>query len=545
MAIFIQSREELEQRLVIMKMQEGWSIRALARHFAVSRNMVRRILRNHDNLRDQGHDILLTDRRARPTKRSKKLDPFEETIKRLLEKYPRITGQRLFEELSAAGYDGGISILRDRFRSLRPAPKKTPVIRFETGPGLQGQMDWSPYTIKFLKTGKATVQCFSYILGFSRRHFIDFTPRRDFFTLIRRHQDAFSHFTGTPAQCLYDSEKTVVLRWEAGRPVINPAFSGFATHYRIRPIICRRGRAETKGKIERPFQYVEGNLLCGREFQDLDDLRACARWWMREKSDIHRHETTGRPPLELFLEQELPALTGLPLHPYDCAEVALRVCDLEGCIEFETNRYPVPYEHVADILTMKATEHEILIYSPELDLIVRHERAPAGAKLSLDGTAVHGVKTIRYGLEPVREQFLELGEDAGEFLRGLQLMHSKNPGFHARYILHLKERYHSDDINRALGHACRYHAYDCKAVERILATKARPRTLEAIRNERAAEQLRAALPKINQRSLADYSVLFTLPNHPEDNPHEDPGLNDKDPDVSQNIEAQPDDECSR
>lgn len=545
MAIFIQSREELEQRLVIMKMQEGWSIRALARHFAVSRNLVRRILRNHDNLRDQGHDILLTDRRARPTKKSKKLDPFEETIKRLLEKYPCITGQRLFEELSAAGYDGGISILRDRLRSLRPAPKKTPVIRFETGPGLQGQMDWSPYTIKFLKTGKATVQCFSYILGFSRRHFIDFTPGRDFFTLIRRHQDAFSHFTGTPAQCLYDSEKTVVLRWEAGRPVINPAFSGFITHYRIRPIICRRGRAETKGKIERPFQYVEGNLLCGREFQDLDDLRACARWWMREKSDIHLHETTGRPPLELFLEQELPALTRLPLHPYDCAEVALRVCDLEGCIEFETNRYPVPYEHVADILTLKATEHEILIYSPELDLIVRHERAPAGAKLSLDGAAVHGVKTIRYGLEPVREQFLELGEDAGEFLRGLQLLHSKNPGFHARYILHLKERYHSDDINRAIGHACRYHAYDCKAVERILATKARPRSLEAIRNERAAEQLRAALPKINQRSLADYSVLFTLPNHPEDNPHEDPGLNDKDQDVSQNIEAQPDDECSR
>jgi transposase len=545
MAIFIQNREELEQRLVIMKMQEGWSIRALARHFAVSRNLVRRILRNHDNLRDQGHDILLTDRRARPTKRSKKLDPFEKTIKRLLEKYPRITGQRLFEELSAAGYDGGISILRDRLRSLRPAPKKTPVIRFETGPGLQGQMDWSPYTIKFLKTGKATVQCFSYILGFSRRHFIDFTPRRDFFTLIRRHQDAFSHFTGTPAQCLYDSEKTVVLRWEAGRPVINPAFSGFITHYRIRPIICRRGRAETKGKIERPFQYVEGNLLCGREFQDLDDLRACARWWMREKSDIHLHETTGRPPLELFLEQELPALTRLPLHPYDCAEVALRVCDLEGCIEFETNRYPVPYEHVADILTMKATEHEILIYSPELDLIVRHERAPAGAKLSLDGAAVHGVKTIRYGLEPVREQFLELGEDTGEFLRRLQLTHSKNPGFHARYILHLKERYHSDDINRAIGHACRYHAYDCKAVERILATKASPRSLEAIRNERAAEQLRAALPKINQRSLADYSVLFTLPNHPEDNPHEDPGLNDKDQDVSQNIEAQPDDECSR
>jgi hypothetical protein len=59
MAIFIQNRQEFEQQLVIMKTQEGWSIRALAGHFAVSRNMVRRILRKHEKLRDQGHDILL------------------------------------------------------------------------------------------------------------------------------------------------------------------------------------------------------------------------------------------------------------------------------------------------------------------------------------------------------------------------------------------------------------------------------------------------------------------------------------------------------
>ena len=136
MAVFIQNREEFEQQLVIMKTQDGWSIRALARHFAVSRNMVRRILRNHDNRRDQGHDILLKDRHVRKTERASKLDSYEETIKRLLEKYPRITGQRLFEELGAAGYDGGISILRDRLRSLRPSPKKTPVIRFETEAGL-------------------------------------------------------------------------------------------------------------------------------------------------------------------------------------------------------------------------------------------------------------------------------------------------------------------------------------------------------------------------------------------------------------------------
>jgi transposase len=508
MAIFIHNREELEQQLVMLRTGQGWAIRALARHFGLSRNMVRRILRKHDTLRDEGHDILLAQQRTPSAKRPSKLDPFEKTITLLLEKYPKITGERLFEELRSAGYDGGVSILRDRLRSLRPGPKQTPVIRFETEPGIQGQMDWSPYRIKFLKTGPAEVQCFSYILGFSRRHFIDFIPRRDFFTLIRRHHDAFAHFGGVPAQCLYDSEKTVVLRWEAGRPLINPAFSVFITHYHCRPIICQRARPETKGKIERPFQYVEGNFLCGREFTDLEDLRACARWWLKEKSDLHRHETTGRPPLELFLEQEQAALQPLPLHPYDCAEVALRVCNLDGYIDFETNRYPVPYEYVTDILTMKATEHEVLLYSPELSLIIRHERAPKGAGITLPGADIHRLKTGRYGLESVLEQFLALGEPAEDFLRGLKESQSKNAGFHARSILHLKERYHCDDISSALAHAGRYHAYDCKALERILTARFQPRSLEAIRNERAADELRKALPKIEQRSLAEYAVLF-------------------------------------
>ena len=72
MAIFIQNRQELEQRLVIMKTQDGWSIRALARHFTVSRNMVRRILRKHEKLRDQGHDILIKDRQVRKKERASK-----------------------------------------------------------------------------------------------------------------------------------------------------------------------------------------------------------------------------------------------------------------------------------------------------------------------------------------------------------------------------------------------------------------------------------------------------------------------------------------
>lgn len=506
MTTIIQSREELERLLVTMH-GDGWSIRGLQRHFSISRNMVRRILRKHATNRDHGHDIV-QEKVACRTMRASKLDPFIDQITDLLKDFPKITGQRLYEEIKLCGYDGGTSILRARLHSLRPKPKKTPVIRFETEAGQQGQMDWSPYTIDFLRTGKAKVNCFSYILGFSRRQYIDFTMRRDFFTLIRRHQDCFTYFNGVPRQCLYDNEKTVVLRWEAGKPVFNPSFAAFITHYECKPIACLPRRAQTKGKVERPFQYVENNLLGGRKFQNLDDLRNCAKWWLQNRSDSHVHDTTGRPPLELFLEEEQEALLPLPLHPYDASEVYLRVCSIEGYLEFETNRYPVPYEYVTDILTLKATEHEIFIYSPVLSLIVRHERLPTGAVITRDANGIHGARAVRYGLEPVREQFLALGETATVFLKGLKEKQPKNCGFHVRSILRQQETYHCDDIYKALSHACRYHAYDHCAVERILKSRAKPRTLESYRNERAADNLRKALPQIKQRSLQEYSTLL-------------------------------------
>jgi len=505
--LFLRNRQELEH-FVVTHHVEGWSIRALARHLDVSRNMIRRILRKNLLERDQGHDAL-TSRPPKPrTPRASKLDPFRDRMQELLNKYPRITGQRMFEELREQGYPGSKTILQERLRTLRPQPKQEPIVRFETSPGKQGQMDWSGYTIPFKRTGKALVLCFSYILGFSRRHYIDFTPRRDFFTLIRRHQDAFEYYKGVPHHGLYDSEKTVVLRWEANRPVFNPAFVAFITHYQSRPVACQRGRPQTKGKIEAPFQYVEKNLLNGRDFEDLEDLRARARWWMREISDKHEHGTTGRPPIELFLEEEASALLPLPIHPYDCAEVSLCVCSLEGFVKFETNLYSVPYEYVVDILTLKATEHEILIYSPELERIACHERAPRGAGRKVENLDHRGSKKIRYGLESVQEAFVALGPEAESFLTGLKHKYPRNPGFHARAILRLKEHYHCDDIHRALAHAARYQAFDARQVERILKARAKPRDLESIRNEQARQHLETVLPPVRQRTLESYDHLL-------------------------------------
>lgn len=503
MVVFVRNRQDLEHRIILMH-SEGWGIRALSRHFNMGRNTIRRIVRKNHEQRDVGHDVLAHQRQ---TVRKSKLDAFKPMIKALLEKYPDMTGVRVYEELIASGFDGGQSIVKDYLRNIRPRPKKEPVVRFETPPGHQGQMDWSPYTMNFTRTGRQKVLCFSYILGFSRRHYIDFTTDRRFYTLIRRHQDAFVHFGGVPATCLYDGEKTVILRWEAGQPVYNPAFVAFITHYHCRPVACLPGRAKTKGKIEAPFQYIEKNLLNGRTFEDLKALRHTAAWWMENRSDVHVHDTTGRRPLELFLEQEQAALKLLPAHPYDSAEVALRVCRVDGYLEHETNLYSVPFEYIADIVTVKATENEIIVYSPNLQVIAHHERKPMGASQKVEEPAHRKSEKVRYGLEPVKEAFLSLGDSAEAFLEGLKGRHRHHCGFQARYILRLKEHYHCEDIHAALLHASKYCAFEAKAVERILKARHAPRQLERM-STRSASQCLALLPEIKQRPLEEYSGLF-------------------------------------
>jgi transposase len=305
---------------IVIRFRGGASMRRIAHSLHISRRTVKRALDRIEQVRASGS----APGPSQPTtRRGSQLDAHVGAITDLLARHPDITTQRIHEELRRLGYQGSYSLLSQRVRELRPRPVVQPVRRFETAPGEQAQMDYSTYDIDFTIEGRRRVYAFSYVLGYSRRQYLHFVDSQDLATTIRQHIRAFEHLRGVAATCLYDNMKVVVSSYDGDEPVYNTRFLAFAAHYGFRPVACRPRRPQTKGKVERPFGYVESSLLGGRDFRSLEHLNETTAWWLAEVADVHVHRQTKARPVDRHT-QEQPHLMPLPALPFDASEVVYR-----------------------------------------------------------------------------------------------------------------------------------------------------------------------------------------------------------------------------
>lgn len=491
----------------VSRWRRGQSQRGIARDLAISRDRVRRILERHQQ--DRQHGAPHAELPQPGPRRSSQLDAFIDKIQTLLERHPEITAVRVLEELREQGYEGCYSSVRDRLRELRPRPQAKPVVRFETQPGAQAQMDYAVYDIDFTAEGRRRVSLFSYVLGYSRRQYIRFTESQDFETTIREHVRAFEHLQGVAASCLYDNMKVVVQRWENEQPVYNTRFLAFATHYGFRPAACRPRRPQTKGKVERPFAYVESSLLNGREFRCLEHLNEVAQWWLANRADVRQHRTTGKRPLDAHA-QELAHLLPLPEHHYDTAKVLYRLVSPEGRINYRQNQYSAPWQQAGRLLPVRVTEDRLLIYDQRLNLLADHLLWVGSVKGQLrEATEHRPPRSEQVRREWLEERFAELGDVSRQFLQGL--LRKQRCGWHqAQQVLLLQRHYRRQDLLAALQRAVRYHAYSLAAVERILAAYAVPQPAWKHLSEDQQELLKqlADEPPTVTRPTSDYQHLL-------------------------------------
>jgi transposase len=493
------TRAELELQVVTLSAQR-MSRRAVARALGVSRNTVKRLLLCHAEQRELPHSALPASSQNAP--RAKLTDEVATRIAALLSTYCDITAQRVFEILKGEGFGGCYSTVKRHVRGVRPSKKPkpsrcTPVY----GPGKMAECDWSPYKVPLLDGSMLAIQAFGYVLVHSRRkHYCEF-DRNDLHALMDGHVQAFARFEGCAESCKYDSQKPVVLRWEGSQPIYNPRFLAFAAHYEFRPAAVRYN-PNAKPRVERSFWEFEKSFLNGRSFRNRDDFRAQIEHWLDTIVDQRkRHRLT---PLDRFVEEK-PHLIALPRHPYDTARVVYRICSIDGFIDWNGNRYAVPYDHITDILPVRITQHELFVYAADLRCVARHELAARGLGLTLDPAGYHppprGISAI--DLDQLRLAFELMGLGGTEFSRLLSATPPRLWGRQARQILLLRERYDTADLDRALGHAALYGAFEHKAIERIL-------TLDEYVAEDAMSRITASLGQ-GRKQARDLTEFDRLP----------------------------------
>ncbi len=305
--------------------RQGLSVREIARRTGHSRNTVARYLR--------------CDGVPRYTPRAPvvgKLGPHEAWLaERVRSALPeRLSAVALLRELQERGYAGGITVLREHLARLRPAVAPEPVVRFETEPGQQMQVDWA-----VIRRGPDPLSVFVAVLGHSRAAYAEFVTDERLESLLACHEAAFASFGGTPREVLYDNMRTVVVGRDAYGPGVHrlqPGFRGFAHHHGFLPRLCRPYRAATKGKVERFVRYLRQDFWVPLESRlrplglrlDAATANVEVRRWLREVANRRVHATTGRVPADVLAEERsllLPLASPWPgqvLRPF--APVATR-----------------------------------------------------------------------------------------------------------------------------------------------------------------------------------------------------------------------------
>ena len=329
------------------------------------------------------------------------LSGFEEFLRQRAEEVG-FTGKVLFRELRGMGYTGGYDVLKQFVKPLRDAFRRNAeaTLRFETGPGMQGQVDWGSSFVWFGEK-RVRTHFFALVLGYSRRMFSKGYKNERIVHLLAGHEAAFSWFGGRPREILYDNPKTMVKGRDpdSEKVELNPTFRDFADHYGYKPRFCHPYRARTKGKIESGIKYIKKNFLAGRRFLDLDDMNRQLEEWLVTEADVRIHGTTGVRPIDRFAQEKLVDLCHVP--PYRLESPIRRKVPNDARVCFKSNRYSVPWQFIGRQIEARVEGDEVALLHDGRE-IARHELLSGRFQERVDPAHFRGLFRMVVDEEPIK-----------------------------------------------------------------------------------------------------------------------------------------------
>jgi transposase len=435
---------------------QGHSLREISRLLALSRNTVRRILRE-------------------PAGEVAETPPCDEaTLGRLKAAFARARGNvvRVRELLADDGLEVSYSTLTRWVREadLRGPPRRAGEYSFV--PGQEMQHDTSPHRVTFAPSGApaakpVSVQCAGLVLAYSRRLFIQYYPRFTRFEAKAFLLEAARFMAGVCPICVIDNTSVLLAAGAGADAVVAPEMAAFARTLGFRFRAHQVGNPERKGRIERPFAYIETNFLAGRGFTDFDDLNRQALDWCRNVANHKPKQALGMSPEAAYLI-ERPHLVPLPDALPPVYELLDRVVDLHGYVSIDTNRYSVPERYVGKSVAVYKLPAEIRVRRKDSTLAV-HRRliGQRDAKSILPG---HHTIPVRQGRGTAAEDALLSGHHPSldHYAAGLRQRGNGGNRRALRRLIEMKRTYPAGPFIAAIEQALRYGLFDLGRLEDLI-----------------------------------------------------------------------------
>lgn len=382
-------------------------------------------------------------------------------------------GTRIFRELVKRGYEGSINPI---YRALKKIDEeKTEIsrdatVRIETPPGDQAQYDWSEYQV-VVNERVRTIYCFSIILAASRKKAICFSLSCDAEAIYEAIQELYDDLGGITLELLIDNPKALVIENNPKSEEeirYNEQALLLAAHLGTELNACNCYWPRTKGKIEKPFQYIEEQFIKGNTFYSMEDLNKRGKEFIRDwNGEIHT--STRRIPNEFFENEEIQALLPLPNTRFRMKSLEKRIISNDGYIHINTNKYSVPIKYATKQLKYRIVYgFRIEIYTEEKEYIMSLELQDGKHGIFKNPEHYEDIKVkASKSIPQIKRDFMSTFKNGEAYLKAATGLFQQ-PSYHARKILELLDLYEPKILDKVIAYAIANDKLDIKSIKQLI-----------------------------------------------------------------------------
>jgi transposase len=397
--------------------------REIAKQLGVSVRSVRRIVK-------EGAVAISDDavaRSARQVGRPRLTDAIRERIEALVrEDVDRPPGE-IARLLRSEGTPLGLSTVYRVLASVRTTMPAALQVRFEGVAGEFAQFDFGEVSVRLTDGSRRTVHFAAYRLKYSRWIHVVLVPNERVEALIRSLLDSFAASGGVPLRVVFDNPKTVVIKYEEGRPVWNATLGPVAIDYGFTIELCTPRQPQQKGAVENLVGFVKRAFFRARRFADLTtDLPQQLGEWLLEVNTMRPNRATKEIPA-VRLAAERARMKPLAVAPN---AYGLRVAVTVGptaMVTYQGIRYAMPAQACGIPATLWLYPDRVRIVTAGSKYEALHPRFPQHGTVSyLPGqraAQLAAVAGTRKRLYFMRERILELGPVGEGYLT--ELIHQR------------------------------------------------------------------------------------------------------------------------